>query len=180
MEKYHILIKNLYKILYKNVKSASNIIDFHRVFKISLMSNEKELERIKFTYLSKLRNFTPSFSWDMVPTYSHDPQKVTFNFSSHDLTSSEKDFLSRRFRFVIPHGQIDHSGCLAEYQLLYRSTKDLSMTSEDRKRFKAKLKNIALSCYKFLNNNCKYESNLSSKDLSSSKTLIRNIVIQKN
>ena len=34
------------KLMYKNVKSALNIIDFHHVLNISLMSNEKELERI--------------------------------------------------------------------------------------------------------------------------------------
>ena len=55
------------------------------------------------------------------------------------------------------------------------------MTSEDRERFKAKLKDIALSSYKLLNDNCKYENNLSSEELSSLKTLMRNknIVIQR-
>ena len=55
------------------------------------------------------------------------------------------------------------------------------MTSEDRERFKAKIKDIALSSYKLLNDNCKYENNLSSEELSSLKTLMRNknIVIQK-
>ena len=55
------------------------------------------------------------------------------------------------------------------------------MTSEDRKRFKAKLKDIALSSYKLLNDNCKYENNLSSEELSSLKTLMRNknFIIQK-
>ena len=55
------------------------------------------------------------------------------------------------------------------------------MTSEDRKRFKAKLKDVALSSYKLLNDNCKYENNLSSEELSSLKTFTRNknIIIQK-
>ena len=55
------------------------------------------------------------------------------------------------------------------------------MTSEDRERFKAKLKDIALSSYKLFNDNCKYENNLSSEELSSLKTLMRNknIVIQR-
>ena len=55
------------------------------------------------------------------------------------------------------------------------------MTSEDRERFKAKIKDIALSSYKLLNDNFKYENNLSSEELSSLKTLMRNknIVIQK-
>ena len=55
------------------------------------------------------------------------------------------------------------------------------MTSEDRERFKAKLKNIALSSYKLLNDNCICENNISSEELSSLKSLMRNknIVIQK-
>ena len=40
------------KSLYNNVKSNLNYIDFHRVLNISLISNEKELENIKFRYLS--------------------------------------------------------------------------------------------------------------------------------
>ena len=55
------------------------------------------------------------------------------------------------------------------------------MTSEDRERFIAKLKDVALSSYKLLNDNCKCGNNLSSEELSSLKTLMRNknIVIQK-
>ena len=48
------------------------------------------------------------------------------------------------------------------------------MTSEVAERFKAKLKYIALSFYKLLNNSCKCENNLSSEELSSLKTLVRN------
>ena len=57
----------------------------------------------------------------------------------------------------------------------------LSMTSEDRECFKTELKDIALSSYKTLNDNWKYENNLSFEELNSLKTLIRNqnIVIQK-
>ena len=38
----------------------------------------------------------------MVVTYSHDLEKVIFNFSSHELTSSEKHVLSKGLRFAIP------------------------------------------------------------------------------
>ena len=117
----------------------------------------------------------------MVATSSQDPEKVIFNFSSHELISSEKHVLSKGLHFAIPPRQVDYSGYLAEYELLYRSTTDLFMTSESRERFKAKLKDIALSSYKLLNNNYKYEDNLSSEQLSSLKSLTRNknIVIQK-
>ena len=145
------------------------------------MSNEKELEWIKFRYLSKLKNLISNFSWDLVATSSHDPEKATFNFSSHELTSSEKHLLSKGILFAIPPRQLDYSGYLTEHELLLKSTADLSVTSEDRERFKAKLKNIALSSYKLLNDNCICENNISSEELSSLKSLMRNknIVIQK-
>ena len=111
----------------------------------------------------------------MVATSSHDPV-VIFNFSSHELTSSEKLLLSKGLRFTIIPRQIDYSSYLAEYELLHRSTTDLKV------KLKTKLKDIALLSYKLLNDNCKYENHLSSEELSSLKTLKRNenIVIQKS
>ena len=55
------------------------------------------------------------------------------------------------------------------------------MTPEDRERFRAKLKGLALTSYKLLNDNCKYENKVSSEELSSLKSLMRNknIVLQK-
>ena len=110
----------------------------------------------------------------MTANSSYDPEKVIFILFSHELTSSDKDLLSKGLRFAIPPRQIDYSGYLAEYELLYRSTTDLSMTSEDRERFKANLKDIAMSSYKLLNGNCKYENNLSSDELSFLRTFMRN------
>ena len=83
------------KSLYNNVKSNLNLIDFHHVLNIPLISNEKELEQIKFRHLSKLKNLIPNFTWDLVATSSHDPEKVIFNFSSYELSSSDKDLLSK-------------------------------------------------------------------------------------
>ena len=105
----------------------------------------------------------------MLATSSHDPEKVIYNFSSHELTSSEQHLLSKGLRFAIPPRQIDYPDYWPEYELLYRSTTDLPMTSEDSKRFKTKLKDTALSSYKLLNDNCKYENNLSCEELSSLK-----------
>ena len=68
----------------------------------------------------------------MVATSSYDPEKVSFNFSCHELTYSEKHLLSKGIRFAIPLRHIDYSSYLAKYELLYRSTTDLSETSEKR------------------------------------------------
>ena len=71
------------KLLYNNVKFDLNLIDFPQVLNISLISNEKELEQIKFRHLLKLKNFIPNFTWDLLATSSHDPKKVIINFSSY-------------------------------------------------------------------------------------------------
>ena len=71
------------KLLYNNIKSNLNQIYFHHVLSISLLSNEKELEQIKFKHLSKLEDLIPNFTWDLLATFSHHPEKVIFNFLSH-------------------------------------------------------------------------------------------------
>ena len=103
--------------------------------------------------MSKLKNLIPCFTWDLVATTSsHDPE-VVFNFSSYELPSSNEDLLSKGLRFTIPPKQIDYSNFMTEFELLYRSTLDLSMTTEEKDRFKTKLKDIALSSFKLFSDN---------------------------
>ena len=61
------------KSLYNNVKCNLNLIDFHHVLNISLISNEKELEQIKLRSCSKLKNLIPNFTCDLLVTSSHVP-----------------------------------------------------------------------------------------------------------
>ena len=77
------------------------------------------------------------------------------------MSSSDKDLLSKGLGFAIPPKQIDYSNFMTESKILYRSTIDLSMTTEEKDRFKTKLKVIALSSVKLFSDNCKFENNLS-------------------
>ena len=139
------------------------------------------MEQIKFRHLSKLKNLIPNFTWGLVAASSHNPEKIIFNFSSYKLSSSDKYLLSKGLRFAIPPKQIDYSNFMTEFELLYRSTLDLSMTTEEKDRFKTKLKDIALSSFKLFSDNCKFENNLSAEEINSLKALMRNkdIIIQK-
>ena len=49
-------------LLYNNVKSNLNLIDFHHILNILLISNEKELEQTKFKHLLKLKNLIYNFT----------------------------------------------------------------------------------------------------------------------
>ena len=68
---------------------------------------------------------------------------------------------------------------MTEFELLYRNTLDLSMTTEEKDRFKAKLKDIALSSFRLSNENCEFENNLSAEEINPLKSLSRskNIII---
>ena len=69
---------------------------------------------------------------------------------------------------------------MTEFELLYRSTLDLSMTTEEEDRFKTKLKDIALSSFKLSSDNWKFENNLSAEEINLLKALMRNKdIIQK-
>ena len=63
---------------------------------------------------------------------------------------------------------------MTEFELLYRRTLDLSMTSEERDCFKTKLKDIALSSFKLFNDNCKFENNLPAEEVNLLKVLMGN------
>ena len=94
--------------------------------------------------MSKFKSLICDFTWEVVATSSHDPEKVIVKFSSNKLSSSDKDLLSKALPFAIPNKQIDYSNFVTQFELLYRSALDLSMATEEKDRFKTKLKDIAL------------------------------------
>ena len=95
------------------------------------------------------------------------------HFSSYELSSGNKVLLFKGLRFTIPPKQIDYSNFITVFELLYRSTLDLSMTNEEKDRFKTKLKDIALSFFKLFSDNCKFENNISAEEINSLKALMR-------
>ena len=69
---------------------------------------------------------------------------------------------------------------MTKFELLYIITIDLSLTSEERSRFKTKLKDITFLSSKRFSDNCKLENNLSTEEIIWLEVLIRNKnIIQK-
>ena len=87
----------LFKVANSNLRSSFTLIDFYHVLNISLISNEKELEQIKFRHLSKLKNLIPNFTRDLVATSSHDPEKLIFNFCLTNCHLAIKIFFLKDF-----------------------------------------------------------------------------------
>ena len=49
----------------------------------------------------------PNFTWDLAATSSHDKEKVNFDFSSQELSSNNKNLISKKNCFAILPKQID-------------------------------------------------------------------------
>ena len=65
---------------------------------------------------TRLRNFIIPF-W--VTLTSHDPDKVIFNFLSHDLYTTEKCLLLKGQSFAIPPENINCTGFMQSFELLH-------------------------------------------------------------
>ena len=65
---------------------------------------------------------------------------------------------------------------MTRFELVCRSTLELSMTSKERDHFKTKLRSTALS-FKRFSYNCIFEINLLAKKINSLKVLLGNIKI---
>ena len=55
----------------------------------------------------KLSDFIPGYEVNLT-RFSHDPNKVIFNFSSYVLTEDEKSLLCKGLRFCIPPKKIEY------------------------------------------------------------------------
>ena len=73
---------------------------------------------------------------DLVPGHkpetsldSHDPEKMTSNFSSHTLSDPKKSLLSRNLRFALPPTKIDYTDFLVQFELFNRGTMEFTFSS---------------------------------------------------
>ena len=130
---------NLLRILY--------FLDFNHVCNIIISNNGKSILNCRYTHKKKLRDLIPGYEVNL-SRFSHDPNKVIFNFSSYALTEYEKSLLCKSLRFSIPPKKIEYADFLTQFELVYRDTMMFEMKSENRGFLKNKLKNICFSTLK--------------------------------
>ena len=136
-----------------------NFVDFSHVCNIITSNNEKFILKCKYTHKRKLSGLIPGYKVN-VTRFSHDPNKVIFNFSSYVLTKDDKSLLCKELRFCIPPKKVEYPDILTKFELLYRDTILFEMKSETRNFLKNKLKDIYFSTLKSYSFN-KVEKNLS-------------------
>ena len=90
-----------------------SFIDYvHAITKL-LVSNDKNIYTIRKNQSNKLHNLFLNNSYHNLVT-SHDPDRVTFNFSGHVFNTTEKSLLSKGLNFAI----LPKNTNCADYMLL--------------------------------------------------------------
>ena len=85
----------------KQLQSKISFIDSWHICTLSLNINNKKLSRAKSIQNKKLSNLVLENS-NLISETSHDPEKVIFNFSSHELSDDKKSLLCKGLNSAIP------------------------------------------------------------------------------
>ena len=94
-----------------------NFSDFNHVCNIIISNNEKFILKCKYAHKKKLRDLITSYEVKQT-RFSHDPNKVIFNFCSFVLTEHEKSLLCKELRFSIPPKKNGYADFLTQFELL--------------------------------------------------------------
>ena len=130
----------------EKLKVTFGIIDYTHVICLFLTKNGRKLAHHQNIHSKKLFNLGLEVS-----KVSHDPDKIIFNYSSYNLSKSEKSLLCKGLNFAIPPDKLEYSDYLLPFELLYRDIKDLDLPNGKTNFLKAKIKDCALSSFKLYN-----------------------------
>ena len=82
-----------------------NFLDFNHVCNTIIRNNEKSIFKCKFTHKKILSDLISGYEVN-ISRFSHDYNKIIFNFFSYVLTEDENSLLRKDFRFCIPFKKI--------------------------------------------------------------------------
>ena len=89
----------------------------------------------------------------LVSARSHDPEKMSFNFSSHDLSDDEKSLLCKGLNFSIPPKRLDYADHMLPFEFLFSDIDEKEMPNEVKEFLKIRLKDSALTSFQSYNYN---------------------------
>ena len=116
----------------------------------------------------------------MISETSHNPEKVIFNISSHELSDDEKALLCKGLNFAIPPKRLDYADHMLSFELLFRDINKSKIPDENKEFIKSRLKDSAYTSFRSYN--YKSEINLTKKEQVALNNLSNNenIIIQKS
>ena len=128
------------------LRDTLGVIDYNYVICFFLTQNHRQLAHYKNIHSKKLFNLRLDVS-----KVSNDLDRISFNYSSHNLSKIEKSLLCKGLNIAIAPNKLEYSDYLLPFDLLYRDIKALDLRNEKTKFLKAKIKDCALSFFKLYN-----------------------------
>ena len=162
------------KKIEQELKSVINTIDWNHISHKFIDGNIKAIKRVEHVQNYKLSQL-------MGEKLHHDPNEVIYNYSSYDLTESEKSLLVKGLNFSLPPRKLRFENHLLPFELLYRNIRDDESTDESLIHLKSKIKDVGLSSLRLYNKKDHRFENISEKEFNAFSNLKnnKNIVIQK-
>ena len=116
-----------------------NYIDYVHVCNTFLVSNNKNISKVKETQDKKLCNLLLKNIGKTFDT-CQDPDKVIFNFSSYNLSDHEKSVLCKGLNFAIPPKAIEYSELLLPFEMLFREITSSDIGDFNKECVKSRLR----------------------------------------
>ena len=120
-------------------------VDYFHVCNTFLVSNNKNISKVKETQDKKLCNLLLKSICKNSDT-CQDTDKVIFNFSSYNLNDHEKSVLSKGLNFTIPPKAIEYSKISLPFEMLSREITNLDIANFNKhlRKFQGYLTKIVL------------------------------------
>ena len=176
--------KRCFKLMEKDLLSVKNElifklkwIDFHHVCNLFLTGNDKSISKhqnIQDKKFGKLSSFVGE------KVLSHDPEKVIYNFSKHNLTEAEKSVLCKGLQFALPPRKLEYADYMVSFELLFRDITTTNLSNIQNETIKSKFRDTAFSSFTSFDKD-KPKNNLTKAELHAVNSLKQNndIIIQK-
>ena len=152
-----------------------NLIDWTRIGRTFLERNIKTIKRVEGIQNYKLSEL-------MGRKLQNYPKRVIHNFSSYQLSDSEKFLLWTGLNFSLPPKGLKFENYLLPFELLYQDVYDSDNKDESFLHVTSKIKNVGLSSYRIYNKKDQRFENLSQEEYDAFINLSndKNIIIQKS
>ena len=126
-----------------------------------LVSNDKAIHKNDKIHSRKLQKLIPNMhETSITDNFSHDSDKIIYNFSNCHLTNSDKSLLIKGLNFAIAPKKIEYSKFLLPFQLLFRDIKSNSESSVNLATVKARSQDTAFTSYSAFNKDNSSPSNI--------------------
>ena len=131
---------------------------------------QKKVEQIQSYKISEL----------MLSKLKHNPEEVIHNFSSYNLSTTEKSLLCKGLNFALPPKDLKFENYLLLFELLFGNVYESSDKDKPLLHRKSKIKDVGLSSYRVYNKKDHCYENLSPEEYDAFVNLnSKGLIIQK-